>query len=247
MSSPPLATSTNGWNLSDRERRSWSDDVLYDGLHRDTLLRSALALKLLLYSPTGAITAAATTSLPERIGGDKNWDYRFAWVRDAGYTIKAFLTIGAEAEAKAAFTWLIARITDHGCQVLFTLTGDRAPNERLVDLPGYRGSEPVRVGNLATKQHQHGVYGDLFEVAWRFVERGNILDDRTAALSSGLSDECADGWRQADAGIWELFEPATIRCPKSAASRRFREPSPWPMKVMFPRPVAIDGTERQDG
>ena len=89
-------------DLSHQEWVEWSGRVHHDGPHRDLVLRSALALKLLLYSPTGAIAAAATTSLPERVGGPKNWDYRYGWIRDAGYTIKAFLRIGAEAEAKAA-------------------------------------------------------------------------------------------------------------------------------------------------
>lgn len=193
-------------DVSDDEWRTWSERVISTGPHRQVVLRSALALKLLLYSPTGAIVAAPTTSLPERIGGDKNYDYRFAWVRDAGYTIKAFLVIGAEAEAKAAFTWLIARVAEHGCKPLFTLDGRLVDPVEEIDLPGYRGSTPVRVGNAATDQHQHGVYGDLFEVAWRFVESGAILDDRTASVLSRQADVCADGWRQPDAGIWELEE-----------------------------------------
>ena len=204
--SPSIAEIDRRIEVSDDEWQAWSERIAYDAPHREVVLRSALALKLLLYSPTGAIAAAPTTSLPERIGGDKNYDYRFAWVRDAGYTIKAFLAIGAQAEAKAAFTWLIARVAEHGCKPLFTLNGDLVDPVEDIDLPGYRNSTPVRVGNAATHQHQHGVYGDLFEVAWRFVESGNILDDHTAAVLSRQADVCADGWRQPDAGIWELEE-----------------------------------------
>ena len=194
-------------DVSDSEWRAWSERIGYDGAYRESVLRSGLALKLLLYSPTGAIAAAATTSLPERIGGDKNYDYRYAWVRDAGYTIKAFLLIGADAEAKAAFTWLIKRLTEHGSQVFYTLGGAMPPDAVEVEVPGYRNSTPVLLGNAAAGQHQHGIYGDIFEVAYRFVADGNILDDRTAVTLAGLANECAEGWRKTDSGIWELEQP----------------------------------------
>jgi GH15 family glucan-1,4-alpha-glucosidase len=204
---PTIAQIDTRLDVSDREWRDWSERIGYAGPYRPLVLRSALALKLLLYSPSGAIAAAATASLPERIGGTKNYDYRYAWVRDAGYTIKAFLLIGADAEAKAAFSWLIKRIDAHGAQVCYTLGGDRVRGVTEIDLPGYRGSRPVRIGNAATSQHQHGIYGDIFEVAARFVACGNILDDRSAAVLAALADQCADAWMQPDSGIWELPEP----------------------------------------
>ncbi|MBW6530443.1 glycoside hydrolase family 15 protein [Sphingomonas sp. RRHST34] len=194
-------------DTSDAEWRAWSDRVEHNGPHRAAFIRSVLALKLLLFSPSGAIAAAATTSLPEGVGGHKNYDYRYAWIRDAGYTIKAFLAAGAQAEAKAAFSWLLKRLAEHGARVCYTLDGAVVPGLREIEVPGYRRSTPVQVGNAATDQHQHGIYGDIFETAARFVACGNILDASSAELLSHLADQCADAWRKKDAGIWELEEP----------------------------------------
>jgi GH15 family glucan-1,4-alpha-glucosidase len=201
---PAIAQIDDRIDVSDREWRDWSARVGYAGPDRDAFLRSALALKLLLYSPSGAIAAAATTSVPEGIGGNKNWDYRYAWIRDAGYTIKAFLAAGAEAEAKAAFTWLLNQLRETGTRVCYTLGGGAVPPVSEWRMPGYRGSQPVVTGNLATDQQQHGVYGDIFETAACFVACGNILDSASAELLSHLADECADRWRTPDAGMWEL-------------------------------------------
>ncbi|MDR6790007.1 GH15 family glucan-1,4-alpha-glucosidase [Sphingomonas sp. BE138] len=204
---PTIAAIDERIDTSDAEWRDWSRCVQHDGAHRPAFIRSVLALKLLLFSPSGAIAAAATTSLPEGVGGKKNYDYRYAWVRDAGYTIKAFLAAGAQAEAKAAFNWLLKRLAEHGAAVCYTLDGERVPGLREIEVPGYRRSAPVVVGNVATGQHQHGIYGDIFETASRFVECGNILDASSAELLSHLADQCADAWRKKDAGIWELEEP----------------------------------------
>jgi GH15 family glucan-1,4-alpha-glucosidase len=204
---PDIADIDDRIDVSDAEWRAWSNRIDHDGPHRDSFIRSVLALKLLLFSPSGAIAAAATTSLPEGIGGKKNYDYRYAWVRDAGYTIKAFLAAGAQAEAKAAFTWLLKRLSEAGPRVCYTLDGAMVPELREIDVPGYRRSSPVHIGNAATDQHQHGIYGDIFETAARFVACGNILDSASAELLSHLADQCADAWRKKDAGIWELEEP----------------------------------------
>ncbi|MBO1081209.1 glycoside hydrolase family 15 protein [Roseomonas haemaphysalidis] len=201
---PPVEEIDRRIDISDDEWRAWADSVAHRSSERPAFVRSALALKLLLFSPSGAIAAAATTSLPEGIGGKKNYDYRYAWVRDAGYTIKAFLAAGAQAEAKAAFAWLLDRLRQEGCRVCYTLSGAPVPQVREIDVPGYRDSRPVVTGNLATDQHQHGIYGDIFETAARFVGYGNILDPSSAELLSHIADQCADRWRQKDAGIWEL-------------------------------------------
>ncbi|KQT47428.1 glycoside hydrolase family 15 [Aureimonas sp. Leaf454] len=193
-------------DTTDAEWREWSGNMRYGGAYRPLVLRSALALKLLLYSPTGAIAAAATTSLPEGIGNTKNYDYRYAWVRDASYTIKAFMRIGSMAEAKAAFTWLIKRLDEHGAKVCYRLDGRLLDEMREVDLPGYRGSRPVVAGNQAADQHQHGIYGDILETAARFVAAGHVLDPKSAATLARTADECAERWRRKDCGIWELEE-----------------------------------------
>lgn len=201
----PLALIDERIDGSHREWCQWSKGLVYDGPHQTQVLRNALALKLLLSSLSGSIMAAATSSLPERIGGSKNYDYRFAWIRDAGYTIEAFLGIGAQPEAKAAFTWLLRRLDEYGPRVFYTLDGAIGDCVRPVDLPGYKNSPPV-VGNDARDQLQHGVFGDIFETARCFIDSGNILDSPSAMLLSGLADQCADCWRQQDAGIWELPE-----------------------------------------
>ncbi|WP_438345322.1 glycoside hydrolase family 15 protein [Methylorubrum populi] len=204
-------------DVSDEAWRRWAEGLRYDGPHRDEVRRSALALKLLLYSPSGAIAAAATTSLPEGIGGEKNYDYRYAWIRDAGYSVNAFLRVGAMPEAKAAFSWLMKRLDRHGPRVLYTLCGEVGPDERALELPGYRGSRPVLVGNAAALQHQHGIYGDIFETAALFVADGNVLDQRSATILAALADQAADRWRQKDAGIWELREPQHYTMSKISA------------------------------
>ncbi len=193
-------------DLTDEAWRMWARGLSYAGPRREAVLRSALALKLLLFSPSGAVAAAATTSLPERIGGDKNFDYRYAWVRDATYTASAFLRLGIMPESKAAFTWIVHRLGETGARVCYTLAGGTVPPVKVLEVPGYRGSSPVVTGNLAADQHQHGIYGDIFEMAALFVGGGHILDGHSATILSALADECADRWRQKDSGMWELSE-----------------------------------------
>ena len=206
---PPLAQIDGRIDRSDTAWREWCGNLKVDMPYAAAVKRSALALKLLLYSPTGAIAAAATTSLPEQIGGPKNYDYRFAWVRDVDYSIKAFLRVSATEEAKAAFSWLTATIERHGGRIrtMYALDGALAPDEVELDLPGYADSRPVHRGNVARSQLQLGVFGDMLETATLFVSCGHVLDLRTRRLLADLTDRCADLWRGRDSGIWELREP----------------------------------------
>ena len=206
---PPLDSIDARIDRSDQSWREWCGNLSYAGPYAEDVRRSALALKLLLHSPTGAIAAAATSGLPERIGGPKNYDYRYAWVRDVAYTIKAFLRVGATEEARAAFAWLVTTIRRHDSTIrtMYRLDGALAPRESALDLPGYRGSQPVLQGNDARDQLQLGVFGDVLETAWLFVHSGHVLDLVTRRLLAVLVDRCADLWRSKDSGMWELREP----------------------------------------
>ncbi|MEU4244724.1 glycoside hydrolase family 15 protein [Actinoplanes sp. NPDC026619] len=189
-----------------RHWHAWANGMTYEGPWRAGVRRSALALKLLQYQPTGAIAAAATTSLPERVGGDKNWDYRYMWTRDTAYTVDALIRLGLHAEVQAALTFLLrcARDTAPDLKVFYSLDGSNPAAEHTLSAPGYRNSRPVRSGNGAADQTQLGTFGDLFDAVWRYVEAGHVLDPPTGRLLADLADRCCDLWRTEDAGLWEL-------------------------------------------
>ena len=187
--------------------RNWLQACEYDGSRKADVQRSALVLKALTYAPTGAVLAAATTSLPEEIGGERNWDYRYTWVRDATLTLTSLFILGLRAEAAAFKQWLertgAGRPQD--LQIMYGVEGERMLPEIVVDhLGGHRGSRPVRVGNGAVKQLQLDSFGQLLESAYLFAHAGGDITADNWTYLSGLAEICCQRWPDPDQGIWEI-------------------------------------------
>jgi GH15 family glucan-1,4-alpha-glucosidase len=186
--------------------RAWAATRTVGGRWQDAVTRSALTLKLLVHAPTGAVAAAATTSLPEQIGGTRNWDYRFCWIRDAAFTLDSLLRLGCAPEAKAYFWWLVhaSQLTHPRLRPLYRLDGGARAEERELPLEGYLGSRPVRVGNAAAEQLQLDVYGELLQTAWLYAEAGEEIDADIAKRLAEIADLVCRIWQMPDAGIWEV-------------------------------------------
>jgi GH15 family glucan-1,4-alpha-glucosidase len=189
--------------------RDWAGGRRYTGPWHDAVLRSSLALKLLIHAPSGAIAAAVTTSLPEELGGVRNWDYRYSWIRDSSATLDALLGLGCPREAESFFWWLLhaSQLTHPRVNVLYRLNGRARVPEFELALAGYQSSRPVRVGNAAASQRQLDVYGHLMQTAWLFVEAGGRLSRDIASRLASTADLVASIWRQEDSGIWEVRGP----------------------------------------
>jgi GH15 family glucan-1,4-alpha-glucosidase len=188
--------------------RAWATKITYTGPYADLVRRSAITLKLCDHHASGAIVAAPTSSLPEAIGGERNWDYRFTWARDAAYTVYALRRIGLADESEGFLTWILNACTRDGRpHILYTLDGTQPGAERIdPGLEGYRRSAPVRWGNAAADQVQHDVYGEILDCAWQWARGGGAVDDRRWAGLVKLATAAENNWRTPDHGIWEIRE-----------------------------------------
>ncbi len=190
--------------------RQWADGCSYEGPWRDEVLRSLIVLKALTYEPTGGIVASPTTSLPEFLGGVRNWDYRYCWLRDAAFTLDALLEAGFTSEAEAWRDWLLRAIAGDPAdlQIMYGVAGERRLTEfEMTWLPGYMGSKPVRIGNAASDQKQLDVYGEVMDALYHAEELGLEAEARAWAIQKKLLDHLESDWREPDNGIWEVRGP----------------------------------------
>ncbi|PTL84764.1 glucoamylase [Vitiosangium sp. GDMCC 1.1324] len=198
--------------LADTEAwwREWSSRCTYQGPWREPVLTSLMTLKALTYAPTGGIVAAPTTSLPERLGGVRNWDYRFCWLRDATFTLYALLLSGFHEEAKAWRDWLLRSVAGDPAkiQIMYGVAGERRLTEASLDwLPGYEGSGPVRTGNAAFRQFQLDVFGELMDSLFQARRAGIAAERHAWSMTLVLMDFLEAVWKQPDEGLWEVRGP----------------------------------------
>jgi GH15 family glucan-1,4-alpha-glucosidase len=201
-----------GYAIQDTELwwTDWSSQCTYTGDYREAVVRSLITLKALTYEPTGGIVAAATTSLPETLGGNRNWDYRFCWLRDATLTLESLMRGGFYQEAMDWRNWLLRASAGDPAQmqIMYGAAGERRLDEWEVDwLPGYEGSTPVRIGNAAAGQFQLDVYGEVMSALYESLHTGESGESRTWQFQLALMEFLKDGWREPDDGIWEVRGP----------------------------------------
>ena len=196
--------------ITERLWRQWLGRGRYEGEYAEAVRGSLLTLKALTYAPTGGIVAAVTTSLPERLGGPRNWDYRYSWLRDASFTLQALLGAGYEAEATAWRDWLLRAVAGDPAdlQLMYAVDGARRIPEWTVDwLTGYEGSRPVRVGNAASRQFQLDVYGEVIDCLYLARQAGLPPDDEMWDVQRAIMEYLEGAWREPDNGLWEVRGP----------------------------------------
>jgi GH15 family glucan-1,4-alpha-glucosidase len=210
LPSPQLVDVERRLRATEELWRSWVQRTSYDGPWKDAVERSLLAIRLLADGRSGAIAAAATTSLPEAIGGERNYDYRFGWVRDLSFTADALLRVGMRELAHASVTWLLKAVASTHPRVdpVYALNGDVVRSQSTLALSGYRGSSPVHLGNGAGRQLQLGGFGDLLETISRYAESGHVLAPQTGERLADCADLLCAIWCTRDSGIWELEDQA---------------------------------------
>jgi len=204
---PASCDADAGLELAEREWLAWSDRTVPEGPWSEAVLGSLVALKAMIYEPSGGVVAAPTTSLPEELGGSRNWDYRYCWLRDASLTIRALAQNGCLAEARAWRDWLLRAVAGDPAQlqIMYGLDGERwLPELELGWLPGYAESRPVRVGNGAAEQFQLDVYGEVMDAMHQARRMGMAPDAEAWALQQRLVEFVAEHWQEPDEGIWEI-------------------------------------------
>ena len=211
--SPPSVATFSSQSRVLEAQRYWvslAEGIDYEGPWRDQVIRSVLVLHLLTYQPSGAMVAAATTSLPEAIGGQRNWDYRYCWVRDAVFVLGILFRLGDNDEAQRFYGWLLdaSTATDRSVHVLYGIAPESDLTEReLEHLEGYKGSRPVRIGNGAAEQFQLDVYGELIMSVDTWHRYGGDIDAKTWDLVQGFAERVVKNWQSPDRGIWEIRGP----------------------------------------